>query len=292
MTLFRKLCILLLAVVLLLTASCAKRSEPPEETVDPHKGMVEVADGAGGTMWVPLADRVEVNNLPPQDFSVSEGRVLYSGDEYKAQQGIDVSFYQGEIDWEAVRSEGIEFAMIRAGYRGYSEGELFEDEKFREYVEGASDAGLDIGVYFFSQATSIREAREEAEFTLSIIADYDITLPVAFDWETIGFEEARTDNVDGETVTDCAVTFCSVIRGAGYEPGVYMYRRLGYYAYDLARFAGIVLWVGAAGDYPDFYYKHEIWQYSFTGRVRGIKSDVDLNLRFIPNGETADEEGS
>jgi len=83
-----------------------------------------------------------------------------------------------------------------------------------------------------------------------------------------------------------------VIRGAGYEPGVYMYRRLGYYAYDLARFAGIVLWVGAAGDYPDFYYKHEIWQYSFTGRVRGIKSDVDLNLRFIPNGETADEEGS
>ena len=284
MPLFRKLYILLLAAALMFTASCKERG-PLVESADPHEGMIEVADGSGGTMWVFLQKGVQVNDLLPRDFTAAGGRVSYSGEKYAVKYGIDVSFYQGDIDWEEVRSDGIEFAIIRAGYRGYSEGQMFEDEKFREYAQGALEAGLEIGVYFFSQATTIAEAREEAELTLSIISDYDITLPVAFDWETIGFEEGRTDNVDAKTVTDCALAFCSVVREAGYEPGVYMYRRLGYSAYDLTRFGGITLWVGAAGDYPDFYYGHEFWQYSFTGRVRGIESDVDLNLQFIPPEE-------
>ena len=285
MAFIRKFCAVFSALLLVLVSSCG-RSEYLEQsttaTTNPHEGMIEVSDGAGGIMWAPLLRGVDVNGHETGQFTREGGFVLYSGEAYTARRGIDISFYQGEINWEEVRADGIEFAILRAGYRGYSEGQLFEDEKFREYAEGALAVGIEIGAYFFSQAVSVEEAREEARLTLSVIEDYDISLPVAYDWETIGYEAARTDGVDGKTVTDCALAFCAVVREAGYEPGVYLYRSLGYYSYDLTRFSGLSLWVGAAGDYPDFYYAHEIWQFSFTGKVRGIKGDVDLNLQFIP----------
>jgi len=282
MSFIRKFFAAFMILLLALQSACGRSAPSPTATRDPHEGAVEVADGAGGTMWAPLLKGVGVNEHESGDFTREGSFVLYSGEAYTARKGIDVSFYQGEIDWEEARGDGIEFAILRAGYRGYSEGQLFEDEKFREYAEGALAAGIEIGAYFFSQAVSVEEAREEARLALSIIGDYDISLPVAFDWETIGYEAARTDGVDGKTVTDCALAFCAVVREAGYEPGVYMYRSLGYYYYDLTRFGGLTLWIGAAGEYPDFYYAHEIWQFSFTGKVRGIEGDVDLNLQFIP----------
>jgi GH25 family lysozyme M1 (1,4-beta-N-acetylmuramidase) len=228
--------------------------------------------------WLYPAEGVAVSTLSADEFSGDGNIVSYDGDEYDAVLGVDVSFYQGEIDWQAVKNAGVEFAMIRCGYRGATEGGIYEDEMARQNIEGALDAGLQVGVYFFSQSLGAREAAEEAEFVIDFIAEYDITMPVAFDWEPL--DETRTDDVDTDALTSAAVVFCELVKDAGYEPAVYFYRQLAYYDYDLTRLKEYTLWVGAPGDAPDFYYDCAIWQFSFTGSIDGIDTDVDLNLFF------------
>lgn len=267
----------------------------PTPYVDPYEGMVLVPDGMGGEQWI-----VESDILPASDFEKlffipqSDGTIRYSGSQYTAHYGVDVSFYQGEIDWTAVAASGVEFAMIRLGYRGYgTEGTLNEDEFFRANMEGALAAGLKVGVYFFSQAVNAAEAKEEAAFVLERLEGYDITMPVAFDWEPITYDSAsRTMFTPGSVVTNCAVIFCEAMENAGYQPMVYFYRGLGYHIYDLDRLAEYPFWVGALGDYPDFYYKHAMWQYSITGQVPGINGDTDLDIYFTENPITAKTERS
>lgn len=285
----KKYIMILMIFALFFTALCGCGRQ--EAAIDPYEGMVQVADGRGGLMWVEPHESVPVNDMVCSDFYIFNGNVFYAGNEYQVLRGVDVSFYQGDIDWEAVKADGIEFALIRVGYRGYSEGGIFEDEKFRDNIAGAAAAGLQIGVYFFSQAVTPQEAVEEAQFVLELIDGYEIGFPVAFDWERIdGDEQSRTYNVPGETVTDCCLSFCDTVSEAGYEPAVYFYRDLGYKVYELDRLAGLKFWVGAVGGYPDFYYEHHIWQYSFTGSVSGIEGTVDINLCFIevPSDENED----
>ncbi|MGI5935744.1 MAG: glycoside hydrolase family 25 protein [Oscillospiraceae bacterium] len=277
--------LLLAGAMLLSLAACGKEEAAAP---NPYEGMVQVSNGAGGMMWVKLLEGLEASDFDPEDFSHAGKFIDYTGSEYAAIRGIDVSSHQGGIDWELVAADGVEFAMIRAGYRGYTEGGLYEDEKFRENIQGALAAGLRVGVYFFSQAVNEDEALEEAEFVLDLIEGYDVTLPVAFDWEEIE-DEARTSGLDGNTITDCCLAFCRAVEEAGYESAVYFYRRLGYFEYDLERLKDLKFWVGALGDSPDFYYQHHIWQYSITGQISGIEGDVDLDLYFKkiepPTGE-------
>ncbi len=195
--------------------------------------------------------------------------------------GVDVSYYQGEIDWEQVKASGIEFAIIRLGYRGYGqEGKLVEDKLAFENIEGALEAGLKVGIYFFSQAITIQEAREEADFVLERIAEYDITMPVVYDWEYIG-AEARTANMDPRTLTDCYLAFCEKIEAAGYIPmpyfNTYQSRDL-MYLYELERWP---FWLALYSSRMTFPYRIEMWQYTDSGRVPGIQGNVDLNLFFV-----------
>lgn len=251
-----------------------------DEAPDPHAGMIYVNTGAE-SQWLYPADGVPVSDLSPEDFTESDGIVAYTGSAYDTMLGVDVSFYQGDIDWQAVRNDGVEFAMIRCGYRGATEGKIYEDELFRQNIEGALAAGLRVGVYFFSQSVGAREAAEEAEFVTDLIADYDVSLPVAFDWEPLG--DTRTGAVNTNALTASAVVFCEMIADAGYEPAVYFYRQLAYLDYDLARLKDYTLWIGAPGASPDFYYAYDIWQFSYTGSIDGIDTDVDLNLYFTKN---------
>lgn len=251
-------------------------------TQDPHEGMIQVSDGIGGYMWVREYEELDKNTFSAADFSEEDGMLCFSGEGYTALSGIDVSFYQGEIDWNAVAADGIEFAVIRAGYRGCTEGGISEDERFRENMLGALDAGLKVGVYFFSQAVNAAEAEEEADFLLDLISGYDVTLPVMFDWEHIGNgTPARTDSVSGETLTECALAFCEKVAGAGYSSGVYFYPNLGYLEYDLGQLAGLTFWLSEPGNAPSFWYAHEMWQYSYSGRVAGIEGEADLNMYFV-----------
>jgi GH25 family lysozyme M1 (1,4-beta-N-acetylmuramidase) len=254
--------------------------EAVEETPDIHAGQVEVADGYGGTMWVDEAENLSVFPLDTSAFVRSGDDVTYTGEDYTLVRGIDVSDHQTEIDWQAVADSGIEFAIIRCGWRGYSGGSLNEDTTFRQNIEGAKAAGLKVGVYFFSQATSMVEGAEEAIFALNLLEGYSLDLPVFFDWEEIGVESARTDNVSGETVTAAALEFCRLVESAGYDSGIYAYLNLAYFTYDLNQLEGITIWMGNPGSAPEFYYDHTYWQYSFTGSVDGIQGDVDLDVIF------------
>lgn len=269
---------LLLALTIILTLAACGQEPAAEATVDPHEGMVYVNTG-GEDNWIYPAENVEAADFSAEDFTTDGNIVTYTGSDYETRLGVDVSFYQGEIDWEAVKAAGIDFAMIRCGYRGSSEGALFEDDMFRANIEGAIAAGLDVGVYFFSQSVGAIEAAEEANYVLGLIADYNITMPVAFDWEPL--ENSRTSDVDTEALTASAEVFCEMIKDAGYEPCVYLYRKIAYYDYDMTGLSSYMLWVGAPGDYPDFYYDHDIWQFSYQSTIDGIAGEVDLNLYFI-----------
>ena len=266
---------------LLLCCSCAEKAPLPSPTPDPYAGLVLVPDGTGKHIYVPLHEGLPANTLSEADFICADGNLIeYTGINAVTMRGIDVSFYQGDVDWEKVAADGVEFAVIRAGYRGYSQGDVYEDEKFGQNYDGAVAAGIQVGVYFFSQAINTGEAKEEAEFVSELLDGRKLDLPVMFDWERIG-GGARTDGISGSLLTDICIVFCNGISEAGYEPGVYFYRDLGYNTYELERLSELTFWVGALGDYPDFYYRHGIWQYSITGRVDGIAGDVDLNIRFV-----------
>ena len=250
---------------------------------DPHAGMAQVFDGEN-LSWIRPWKDAPLNDRTAADFYTPDAGLLvsYTGEDYIARQGIDVSYFQGEIDWQAVADDGIEFAIIRAGYRGYTDGNLNMDESFPANAQGALDAGLDIGLYIFSQATTEAEAEAEARWLLEAAARYDVTLPLVYDWETIGESAARTDGMPGSQMTQCALAFCRVIREAGYTPAVYCSRWQACYDYDLGALADAELWLTADDVAGDFYYAHSLWQYTYEGSVNGIEGAVDRDLQFIP----------
>lgn len=224
--------------------------------------------------------------LMPQNQYTSEGfyeinniRYYYHSG-YEGLPGIDVSSYQQDVDWEAVKKAGIEFAMIRVGYRGWTTGELDLDECFESHMEGALAAGLDVGVYFFSQALNVEEAIEEAQYTLEKIKDYNITYPVVFDWEEVTVETARTNEMDMRQLTSCAEAFCRTVEEAGYRGGVYFNQAYGYEQLNLYSLQDYVLWLAEYADHPSFLYDFQLWQYTNEGTVPGIDGNVDLNIMF------------
>ena len=263
-------------------------SEPPEP--DPHEGQVLVNDGFDD-VWITPIEGVEVSDLKKEDFETTDGKVEYKGDAYETRLGIDVSEHQWEIDWDKVAASGIRFAYIRSGYRGWTKGGLFEDAWFRRNIELAPKAGLDVGVFFYSQAVNVSEAIEEANFVLEQIKGYDINLPIMYDWEIPeDAPEARTNGLDPAIIADCGVAFCETIRAAGYDAGIYFTRQLGYYSIDLGRLTGCTLWLADwETDYPGFYYAGNIWQYTQYGEVDGIEGNVDMDMMFIRKPASAAE---
>ena len=224
---------------------------------------------------------VAKNEYKDENFVQVGGFTIYTGSDAASHIGVDVSTHQGVIDWQQVAASGVRFAMIRVGFRGYTGGGIYPDEQFAANIQGALDAGLQVGVYFFSQAVSEEEAREEARQTLEWIADYDVTYPVVFDWEEITYDEARTDDVEPETVTACIKAFCDEVEQAGYTPMVYFNRSQGYDIMDLEQLEGYEFWLAGYTETPSFQYAFEMWQYSCTGTVPGIQGDVDLNLCLV-----------
>lgn len=223
---------------------------------------------------------VPKNKYQTERFRVDErGRLSYEHLGEKARLGMDVSYYQDKIDWQAAAADGIEFAIIRLGYRGYGSGAIVEDERFEENFQGATQAGVDLGVYFFSQAVTVQEAQEEADFVLRLLDGRELQYPVVFDWERITpGHEARTDGLDGETMTQCAIAFAQRIEEGGYQPMIYFNRDMGYLDYDLKALKKWPFWLARYDTTPDFYYNFDLWQFTHIGRVAGIEKDVDLNL--------------
>ena len=214
-------------------------------------------------------------------FYERNGIRFYNSGDYEGVPGVDVSSYQEDIDWNAVKEAGIEFAIVRVGYRGYRTGELDLDNCFQEHIEGALAAGLEVGVYFFSQALTAEEAVEEAEFVLQKIKDYPITYPVVYDWEEIhNSDGARTDEMNMLMLTSCAQAFCETVEAVGYESCVYFNQTYGYQQLNLISLKDYTFWLAEYADAPSFAYHVELWQYTNEGTVPGIAGQVDMNIAF------------
>ena len=236
-----------------------------------------------GKVWVNACTDVPLNEADFDDFVMKDGYLRYMKDgEECSKVGIDISYHNGDIDWDRVKADGVDFAMLRAGYRGYETGNINGDDRFREYIDGASKAGIDVGVYFFSQAITEEEVLEEADFLLSQIEGYDIVYPVVFDWEVVGSgEKARTDDIDLDMLNDIAAAFCNRIAENGYIPMIYINKVQGLYKYDLDRIAGFDLWIAEYKEHPEFPYRFTIWQYATDGKVDGIEGTVDMDVSLV-----------
>lgn len=193
---------------------------------------------------------------------------------------IDVSEFQPDINWAAVREAGVRVVMIRVGYRGYGSGKLVEDVKFREYVEGALGENLRVGVYFYTQGISMEEGIEEARFVLDIIKDYNITCPVAIDTEALYVDDARTNGLDNTARTDVVVGFCDTVKEAGYTPMIYTNRNWLVQMLDVTRLGGYKIWYAHYTNQPDLPYEYTGWQYTDSGTLDGVSGSVDLNVWF------------
>lgn len=199
-----------------------------------------------------------------------------------ARFGIDVSEFQGEeIDWKQVKDSGVEFVLIRLGYRAYGDtGALVLDAMYEQNMENALEAGLDVGVYFFSQAISKEEAEEEARFVLEHLKGFDISGPVVYDTEDIDWDTARTDKNTAQDYTDFCRIFCDAVEAAGYETMIYSNLKWMAFTLDMEALTEYDFWYADYYDIPQCPYDYEIWQYSETGVVPGINANVDLNLWF------------
>lgn len=215
----------------------------------------------------------------PEDFQLDEnGFMSCLTADYET--GIDVSFYQGEIDWQQVKAAGVEFVFIRVGSRGTTEGKLYADEMAQQYYQGAKAAGLQIGAYFYSQAVTPKEAEEEAWFVLDQIANWELDKPVAYDWEW-GGQDSRTDGIDPYMLNLCCVSFCNIIENAGLQPMIYFNAYQGLEQMDLPFLQDIPFWLAMYDTPMEFPYRVDYWQYTAEGTIPGIAGIVDLNIHLI-----------
>ena len=283
--------IVLIALLAAVVLSLRSHSAEPEPEPDPHEGQVYINDGAN-MVWLTPHEGVTPAGLLAEDFRRDENddgtpgqRVRYLGTEYATRWGVDVSNHQGAIDWSALKKQGVDFAYLRIGLRGYGdEGTLYPDRSFESYYAGARAAGVDVGVYMFSQATTLREAADEALYVLRLLNGRALQLPVYFDWEPVQTVDSRTADNGDLLLTAQARTFCAIIEKGGYDAGVYMNRQQGYYRYDLRSLTDYRLWIADYGDWPDFYYRFDVWQYDAEARLDGMNEIVDLNVEFVPVG--------
>ena len=209
------------------------------------------------------------------------GFPTYEDDSYTSVIGIDVSAHQKSIDWAAVKNSGVKFVMIQVGYRGYETGALMDDAYFEENIQGAIENGIDVGVYFFSQAVSAEEARAEADFVLEHVKKYKLQLPIVFDLEEVSNAKDRVESTTSEERTQAAVTFMNHIKNAGYQAMVYSSSQLFGTVFEINYLHDYDFWVADYSSAPNFSYHFSIWQYTDAGTVDGISTNVDMNIMFI-----------
>lgn len=231
-----------------------------EDDIDPEKedkavnGAAEVADGSENT-----------------ELGFEGGNGLL---------GIDVSKWNKDIDWEKVKEAGIEFAIIRCGYRGASSGALVLDPMYEKNIKGAIEAGIPVGVYFFTQAIDEVEAIEEASMVIRLIEDYDVDYPVFLDSESAG-GDGRADKLDAEERLRYHRAFLETIASAGYETGVYASKNWFNDRLDVTQLSQYKIWLAEYADAPTYDKYYDMWQYTSKGTVDGIETKVDLDLSFM-----------
>jgi GH25 family lysozyme M1 (1,4-beta-N-acetylmuramidase) len=230
-----------------------------------------------------LKEDTQSMDIDSEDSDENQYKTLLDLDEDKGsavQLGIDVSKWNGDIDWDVVKAEGVDFAIIRCGYRGSSSGWLIEDPYFYKNIQGAKKAGIKVGIYFFTQATDLVEAVEEASAAISLLGDMELDYPVFIDTEGAG-GNGRADNIDSSTRTAVVNAFCQTIQDSGLEAGIYASRNWYYNNLNMDELSGYNIWLAEYRQTPDYEGKYDMWQYTSSGSVAGIEGRVDLNVSYM-----------
>ncbi len=279
------------------TAATDAARQKEEEILGEVKGMMESGEGASAMLralypdeivvaansryyFFPILDTLKHHSYIKEQFILNEDNILeYVMDgEVVSKKGIDVSRYQEKIDWEKVAGDGVDYAFIRLGIRGATEGKLILDERYEDNMEGALENGIRTGVYFFTQALNKEEAVEEAEFVLENLKGYDISYPIVLDVEEVTTKNPRTKDMEKQDWTDVCIAFCERIKEAGYTPMIYGNLKTFLLMLDMEQLEAYEKWFAYYQTPLYFPYEFSIWQYTSTGKVAGIGTDVDLNI--------------
>ncbi len=258
--------------------------EESDPSTDGKHTLVKYADGQ--EEWVLISPY-----LPKHEYDFtklvcqSDLMKYYEDGKQVSYVGTDISKYQDYVDFVKLKKAGIDFVMLRVGARGYGSGQLVLDEYFLDNIKRATDAGLEVGVYFFSQAINETEAIEEANMVLEHIKDYSITYPVAFDMEYIPNDTARIDNLSKSEKTTIAKAFLDTVQSAGYTPMIYGNKEWLIKQIDMSKLTAYDVWLSQQEDIPDYPYKFSMWQYKTDATIDGIAGYADLNMSFIDYSE-------
>lgn len=263
--------------------------EVEPEVVEPYD--LDFVDVFGEHYTATINPNLPMHCYSPENFTKVDGKYYYEDEKYTSKLGVDVSKFQGRVNFEKVKEAGYEFVILRLGFRGYgTAGNIKLDSMFEQNFKAAIDAGLDVGVYFFAQAINPDEAREEAEYVLTELSrmqeklgdEYRISLPVVYDPESILDHEARTDNLTCDVLTDNAHTFLETIEANGYEAMLYcnMLWEIFQLETDDIFDGNIRIWYADYEPFPQTPYMFELWQYTNEGQVPGIAGAADIDIWF------------
>lgn len=261
-------------------ASLEETSTEEDPSADGKHVQVTLRDGS--TEWVEINERWKKHTY---DFSnlVSKNNLLsyYKDGKQASYLGIVLSRHETNVNYEAIKNEGIEFCMIRVGARGYESGIIQPDDMFDTHIAGVTQAGMDVGLYFYSQATTEAEAVEEANYLLSRIGTYKITYPIAFDMEYVDNDSSRIETLTKSEKTRIALAFLNRIEEAGYTGMLYGNKDWLLKRIDLSQFEKFDIWLSEEANLPDYPYVFSMWKYTRKGEIYGIDGNVELNISFI-----------
>ena len=250
--------------------------------------IVTINDSVMGDIELQTVEGAEVNTYTADNLVTDENGIpaYYENGQKISHLGVDLSEFQGDVDFAAMKQAGVEFVMLRIGGRYYGDdGVLYTDHNFDTNYEKAKAAGLKVGAYFFSQAISAADAKEEAAYTIEKLGGRTLDYPIGFDWENIQEEAARTDHVTGDQLTDIAEAFCDAVNAAGFKSIVYSNTSQMLIMYDFETMKDYDFWLADYREFPTMYYKFDMWQYSKEGKIDGVEGTVDMNLSFTDFSE-------
>lgn len=268
----------------------SETSEEPEkpdledEMSDGYRTLITYPDGS--EEWVAINSSIPANTYELTNL-IRHGNMMkyFVGDKQVSYVGVRISEESDYVDFTDLKKAGVDFCMIRVGARGYSTGQLVVDDNFKDNIKGATDAGLDVGVYFFSQAVSEEEARAEAALVLEQIREYDVDYPIAFDMEYILNDDSRIDELSRNDKTKIARAFLQDIETAGYKPILYGSKAWLIQEINLLKLEGYDVWLGEPGDIPDYPYQFMMWEYSDSAKIDGISGYANMSISFIDYSE-------
>ncbi|MCM1175651.1 MAG: glycoside hydrolase family 25 protein [Blautia sp.] len=253
-----------------------------DPATDGKHTLVKTSDGK--EEWVLISPYLTKNTYDFKNLSESANLRKYTDNGKKISRvGVDISKHNGQVNFNGIKAAGVDFVMLRLGARGYSTGQLSLDDNFVENMEAAVEAGLDIGVYFYSQAVTQDEVIQEVNFVIQNLEPYraHITYPVAYDMENVANDTARIDGLSRDDKTSIAVTFLSGMQTAGYVPMVYGNKEWLIKNIDLTKLQDYDVWLSQEQAVPDYPYQFAMWQYTTTGVLNGVTGDASLNLCFV-----------